>query len=173
MLKSILILLLGTAQAARAADAQVVFSPESETSQPSKLEHAVDNAILAALEVHSDPVAALISLDPENELLLAEPCLLRVLDDDSEPQWMTEGDKLRLRRQGKKFMDITDHEEFYAEQIHILTAGKPREFLPCVSLAHYVRLTYAQTSLSWFMEALSGLCSLRLISRVWLMFSTI
>jgi leucyl aminopeptidase len=36
---------------------------------------------------------------------------------------MTEGDKLRLRRQGKKFVDITDHEEFYAKQVDTL-AGK-------------------------------------------------
>ncbi|KAG5921184.1 hypothetical protein E4U53_003827 [Claviceps sorghi] len=26
--------------------------------------------------------------------------------------WMTEGDKLRLKRQGKKFADLTDHDEF-------------------------------------------------------------
>ncbi|KAJ6114780.1 peptidase family M28 [Penicillium sp. IBT 16267x] len=123
MLKTILILLLGTAHVARAADAQVVFAPVSET--PSKFEHSVDDEILAALKAHSDPVAALISLNPDHESLLAQPRLLRVLGDDSEPQWMTEGDKLRLRRQGKKFVDITDHEEFYAEQIHTQTAGKP------------------------------------------------
>ena len=137
MLKSILILLLGTAHVASAADAQVVFAPGSETPSPSKLEHAVDDAILAALEAHSDPVAALVSLKPESELFLAQPRLLRVLGDDSEPQWMTEGDKLRLRRQGKKFIDITDHEEFYAEQMNTLTAGKPRESYSYVYGANY------------------------------------
>jgi leucyl aminopeptidase len=137
MLKSILILLLGTAHVASAADAQLVFAPESDWT-PSKVQHAVDDAILAALEAHSDPVEALISLDSENESFLAEPRLLRVLGDDSEPQWMTEGDKLRLRRQGKKFIDITDHEEFYAEQVHTLTAGKPRESFTCGSRATYV-----------------------------------
>ncbi|KAJ5930397.1 peptidase family M28 [Penicillium verhagenii] len=123
MLKSFFILLLGTAHIARAADAQVVFAPVSET--PSTHEHNVDEAILAALKAHSDPVAALVSLKPESESLLTQPRLLRILGDDSEPQWMTEGDKLRLRRQGKKFVDITDHEDFYAEQMHTLTAGKP------------------------------------------------
>ncbi|KAJ5769166.1 peptidase family M28 [Penicillium odoratum] len=121
MLKSILILLLGAAHVARATDAQVVFASET----PSAHEHTVDEAILAALKAHSDPVAAFVSLNPESESLLAQPRLLRVLGDDSEPQWMTEGDKLRLRRQGKKFVDITDHEEFYAEQVQSLTAGNP------------------------------------------------
>lgn len=136
MLKSIVMLLLGTAHVASAVGGQVVFAPESET--PSKLQHTVDDAILAALEAHSDPVAALVSLDAENESFLAQPRLLRILGGDSGPQWMTEGDKLRLRRQGKKFIDITDHEEFYADQMHTLTAGKPREFHPCGSLVNYV-----------------------------------
>ncbi|KAJ5614484.1 peptidase family M28 [Penicillium herquei] len=118
--KSIFILLLGTAQLAKATDAQVVFTPHTHQHG----EYKVDEAILAALEAQSDPVAAMIHLSPESEAFLSQPRLLRVLGE-SKPEWMTEGDKLRLRRQGKKFVDITDHEEFYANQVHDYTAGEP------------------------------------------------
>lgn len=88
--------------------------------------HQVDPAILAALEKHSDPVDAFVSLHPEAAEELAQPRLLHVVGEPSA-QWMTEGDKLRLKRQGKKFVDITDHEDFYKEQVHAL-AGEAREF---------------------------------------------
>ena len=120
MLRSIFLLLLGTAQLARASDQQVVFAPSVQR------EHDVDPAILAALEAQSDPVAAMISLDPSSEIFLSQPRLLRV-SGSKEAEWMTEGDKLRLRRQGKKFVDITEHEEFYADRVHELSAGKASE----------------------------------------------
>jgi leucyl aminopeptidase len=47
---------------------------------------------------------------------------------DQKPKWMTEGDKLRLRRHGKKFVDITDHREFYDQQVDTLS-GKASESL--------------------------------------------
>lgn len=87
--------------------------------------HQVDPAILAALEKHSDPVDAFVSLHPEAAEKLAQPRLLHVFGEPSA-QWMTEGDKLRLKRQGKKFVDITEHEDFYKEQVHAL-AGEARE----------------------------------------------
>jgi leucyl aminopeptidase len=92
---------------------------------PSKHHHQVDPAILAALEKHSDPVDAFVSLHPEAAEQLSQPRLLHVVGEPSA-QWMTEGDKLRLKRQGKKFVDITDHEDFYKEQVHAL-AGEARE----------------------------------------------
>ncbi|KAL7939323.1 hypothetical protein V8C35DRAFT_286322 [Trichoderma chlorosporum] len=81
--------------------------------------HPVDPAILAALEKHPDPVDAFVSLHPEAAEQLAQPRLLHVLGEPSA-QWMTEGDKMRLKREGKKFTDITDHEAFYKEQVHAL-----------------------------------------------------
>lgn len=87
--------------------------------------HQVDPAILAALEKYSDPVDAFVSLHPEAAEQLAEPRLLHVLGEP-DAQWLTEGDKLRLKRKGKKFTDITDHESFYKEQVHTL-AGKARK----------------------------------------------
>lgn len=102
-----------------AQDSQVVLAP----SPP---QHAVDPAILAALEAHADPVDAFVSLHPEAAAELAEPRLLHVAGE-KEPRWMTEGDKMRLRRRGSKFADITAHEEFYAQQVGVQTASKPCE----------------------------------------------
>jgi leucyl aminopeptidase len=82
-----------------------------------------ETTIFAALEKHEDPVAAWIALQPEREVELAEPRLLRVMGEQEAPVWMTEGDKMRLRRQGKKFMDVTDHQDFYDQRVDA-KAGK-------------------------------------------------
>ncbi|PYH97635.1 Zn-dependent exopeptidase [Aspergillus ellipticus CBS 707.79] len=68
----------------------------------------------------------MVFLNPDSAALLAQPRLLHVRGEP-KPEWMTEGDKLRLRRSGKKFMDITEHEEFYADPVHALsgTANLP------------------------------------------------
>lgn len=124
MLKSFLVLLLGTAHIAKATESQVVLAPHS--GQYEQGQHNVDEAILDAMEAFSDPVAAMIHLHPEQESILSEPRLLRV-GGEVKPEWMTEGDKLRLRKQGKKFIDITEHADFYADQVHDLAAGKPRK----------------------------------------------
>lgn len=97
---------------------QVVLAPSSS--------HTVDEAILAALKTHADPVDALLSLQPESVIALSEPRLLLVFGEEKS-QWLTEGDKLRLRRAGKKFMDVTDHEEFYSQQMEASTAREPCE----------------------------------------------
>lgn len=96
-------------------------------------EHVVDDSILAALKVHADPVDALLSLQPELAAQLAERRLIHVFGE-AEAVWMTEGDKLRLRRQGKKFRDITDHQELYKDSVNT-QAGKASELkpVPCQS----------------------------------------
>lgn len=129
MLPSLLVLLLSTSQLAFGSsivDNQAILAPPPEVAN-SRAEHVVDEAILSALKTHSDPVAALISLEPDRAEELAEKRLLHVVGDEN-PEWMTEGDKLRLRRQGKKFIDITDHADFYARQVDILS-GKASESL--------------------------------------------
>lgn len=122
------LLLLGSLAGANAAsgDAQRVLGSQT----PSK--HAVDPAILAALEAHNDPVDAWIALHPEVAENLSQPRLLHVAGDKNA-QWMTEGDKLRLRRNGRKFVDITDHHAFYAQQAGAM-AGKARMYTTCDSL---------------------------------------
>jgi bacterial leucyl aminopeptidase len=102
-------------------DTQVVFAPFPEA------EHIAEDTIFAALKRHSDPVAALVSLHPDFAAELAQPRLLHVFGEQ-KPEWMTEGDKLRLRRRGRKFMDITDHQNFYEQQVDASWAGKARKF---------------------------------------------
>lgn len=131
MRASTLLLLWGTAGAALAsphplAESQVVFAPSPEAPNAYG-QHDVDEAILSALNTHSDPVAALVSLRPEAAAFLAEPRLLHVRGED-KPEWMTEGDKIRLRRRGQKFIDITDHHEFYAEQATTASTSNPSEW---------------------------------------------
>lgn len=122
---SAVLLLLGSLASANAAsgDAQRVLGSQT----PSK--HVVDPAILAALEAHKDPVDAWIALHPEVSETLSQPRLLHV-SGDKDAQWLTEGDKLRLRRKGRKFVDITDHHEFYAQQVGTM-AGKARMWNTC------------------------------------------
>lgn len=87
------------------------------SSSDFRLEHVVDDeTILAALAAYPDPVDAMISLQPEMAAQLAESRLIHVFGED-KPRWMKEGDKLRLRQNRKKFMDITDHQEHYADGI--------------------------------------------------------
>ena len=121
------VLLLLSAQlsiASAARGSQAVLQPSHEQPFTQK-QHKVSASIVEALETHQNPVDALLSLHPELAGQLAEPRLLHVAGE-KEPQWMTEGDKMRLRRQNKKFMDITDHHEFYAQQVESSTSGKPR-----------------------------------------------
>ena len=110
----------------REGSQQLVLSPPAN-DEPSAADadvhthteqvHAVDDAILAALNAHDDPVDALISLQPESAAELFEARLIHVFGEP-KPEWMKEADKLRLRRQGKKFMDITNHQDLYAEPMH-------------------------------------------------------
>ncbi|KUI64257.1 Leucine aminopeptidase 1 [Cytospora mali] len=108
----------------RQGSQQVVLAPptgdEPSTSYadvPTEHVHVVDDAIIDTLNTYSDPIEALISLQPESAAELFEPRLIHVFGSP-EPKWMKEGDKLRLRREGKKFMDITDHQELYAEPVN-------------------------------------------------------
>jgi leucyl aminopeptidase len=135
MQMTIIAYILGIANlsAVAALDAQLVLSPISEVSNvlPQHGDHGVDESISAAIKNHPDPVAAYISLQSEDsraetEEVLAEPRLLQIMGA-AKPEWMTEGDKMRLRRKGTKFMDITDHEAFYAGQTHDAAAKRPSE----------------------------------------------
>lgn len=89
--------------------------------------HVVDSSVLAALKTHPDPVDALVFLRPGFAEELAQPRLLHVLGE-TRPEWRTEGDKLRLRRSKRRFVDITDHQDFYQQQMGVTYTGKAREF---------------------------------------------
>lgn len=97
------------ASASLRVDSQVVLGSSTPLDYDAPV-HVVDDAILSALSAYPDPVDALVSLRPELADELAEPRLLHVFGNKT-PEWMTEGDKLRLRRQGLKFKDITDYQD--------------------------------------------------------------
>jgi leucyl aminopeptidase len=118
--------------------------------------HVVDAAILAALDAHADPVDAYISLHPEAADELAEPRLLRIVGED-EPRWMTEGDKMRLRREHKKFADITEHEKFYVEQAWTNVAGEAH--LPNLTHQRYVKPLFRQVSTERMYDVLKHMTS--------------
>src|SRR3569833_1962510 len=99
--------------------------------------HVVEEAILSALDTYPDPVDALVSLRPDLEASLSEPRLLHVLGK-ATAEWMAEGDKLRLRRQNKKFMDITEHQDFYEKQEAISIACKASKFHESESSSLYL-----------------------------------
>jgi leucyl aminopeptidase len=151
-------------------DEQAVLAPPQDQRAPHTCaEHAVDNAVLAALKTHSDPVAALLSLQPESAAELAQPRLLHVIGEQA-PEWMTEGDKLRLRRQGKKFLDITDHEEFYAQQLDTLAGKASMSFLRSIRVLSFTRF---QISPIWRTSGLSSHSSLISRRRGWKKFLSV
>ncbi|KAI0487707.1 peptidase [Xylaria cf. heliscus] len=121
-------------------DSQVVLGASDSLDSNDDIPiHVVDDAILAALDAHPDPVDALVSLRPELADELAEPRLLHVFGRDA-PQWMTEGDKLRLRRGGHKFKDITD----YQDDVSITFAGDAH--LPPLSHQSLVKPLFSKIS---------------------------
>ena len=71
---------------------------------PSITDH--ESQILSVLSRIDDPVEAMIHLYPSTAQELAEPRLLE-LSNETAARWMTEGDKLRLRRAEVDFADLT------------------------------------------------------------------
>ncbi|KAI1127250.1 hypothetical protein F5Y10DRAFT_198591 [Nemania abortiva] len=151
LLKLLLFLGLSASQvsASLRADSQIVLSSSDSPDRDTPV-HAVDDAILAALEAHPDPVDALVSLRPDLADELAEPRLLHVLGHGA-PRWMTEGDKLRLRRKGQKFKDITD----YQDDASVSFAG--RAHLPKLTHQRLVKPLFAKVSTDAMRDALTRL----------------
>ena len=125
------------------ANALLPAQPQSAISAPplrgwTAPLHEVDANILEVLEVHDDPVKALLALQPELEEELAEPRLLQIFGE-THLQWKTEGDKLRLRRMGKRFIDLTGQED-------LLDSESAPVQPPCESgraMRDYIKLTSA------------------------------
>ncbi|GAP86703.1 putative peptidase family M28 [Rosellinia necatrix] len=132
-------------------DSQVVLGPSTYLDRDIPV-HVVDDAILVAVQTHPDPVDALVSLRPELADELAEPRLLHVFGHGT-PQWMTEGDKLRLRRNGRKFKDITD----YQDEVASWRAGHAH--LPELSHQALVKPLFPKISTDTMRGALTRLTS--------------
>lgn len=122
---SLLLLLATHAAASRSGNSQAPLRSPSQQGD-NGVPHEVDPAILAALKQHADPVDALVSLHPEMATKMAEKRLLRIAGD-AEPRWMTEGDKMRLRRKRTKFTDVTDFQDFHVQAAS--ETAKPRKSL--------------------------------------------
>jgi leucyl aminopeptidase len=105
--------------------------------------HHVDPNILSAIEAHSDPVDAFVALNPESMDILSERRLLRIPGNPT-PKWLTEGDKMRLRRQGQKFIDITDYQESIHQVMSASSSQKPH--LPELSHQRYVKPLFSKIS---------------------------
>ncbi|WRT64463.1 uncharacterized protein IL334_001395 [Kwoniella shivajii] len=114
--------------------------------------HEVHPSILSALDEYDDPVDALVALKPDLKQMMAEPRLLWIFGEEQTRQgiWMTEGDKLRLRRENKKFMDLTDN-DFGMEQA--LMAGKANT--PSLTHQKYVRPVFADLRTSTMYDVLA------------------
>ena len=103
----------------------VTAAPQQLTFAGPEVVHEVHSSILSAIDSYPDPVDALLSLRPDLENSLSAPRLLDVAGQD-QAIWMTEGDKLRLRREGRFFIDITDRPDAVAVNTQTL-AGKASE----------------------------------------------
>jgi leucyl aminopeptidase len=97
------------------ASAAIIDQPLQEVLGRPKVNVLTDgdrNAIIEQLlATYDDPVHVMRLLDPENASELDSPRLLQIFG--TEAVWMTEGDKLRLRRQGLGFIDLTNHQDLY------------------------------------------------------------
>ncbi|WVQ98385.1 hypothetical protein IAU59_005508 [Kwoniella sp. CBS 9459] len=113
-------------------------------SSSAAVHHEVHPSIQSAIDTFSDPVDALLSLKPELEEMMAEKRLIWVFENGPrEGMWMTEGDKLRLRRQGKKFMDLTEAPDPLGSD---LMAGHAHT--PNITHQRYVRPVFADLKTS-------------------------
>ncbi|KAH8172477.1 peptidase family m28 domain-containing protein [Sarocladium implicatum] len=152
MLRNALPLLVATSCLAPlvAADSQQVLAPHTDPA-------VVNQALVEeTLKIHDDPVDAYLAIHPEAVDELRQPRLMRVAG--AEAEWLTEGDKMRLRRKGLKFIDITDHTDFYEEHAaQAASADKPR--LPDLKYQRSVKPLFPNISTDRMREVLGHLTS--------------
>ncbi|KAK1963422.1 peptidase family M28 [Colletotrichum sublineola] len=153
-----LLLLLGSSQLVLGSPGdQVVIAQTAEehVAAVPGTAWAVDSSIHAALQKHADPVDALISLQPEMAAKMSEARLIHVFDE-KKAEWMTEGDKLRLRRKGRKFRDITDFQELYKDSVDA-QSGKAN--LPKIAHQHLIRPLFPKVNQTEMHDVLEHMTS--------------
>ncbi|KAJ6444570.1 peptidase [Purpureocillium lavendulum] len=145
-----------SASASAIAEQQRVLVGPAAPQQQALRHAVVDPAIVRALDAHADPVDALLALQPGLAAEMAAPRLLHLAGDE-KPQWMTEGDKLRLRRRRRKFADVTDFEDFYARQREVGALAADKAHLPELVNQRLVKPLIAQVSTERMRGALERL----------------
>ncbi|EPQ50990.1 Zn-dependent exopeptidase [Gloeophyllum trabeum ATCC 11539] len=113
--------LAAVSRLASAADPQVVLDNAASVILDSIL---VDQLVQQLSLSHDDPVVLYRAVDPAGAADLDEPRLLQIAGDGNPPTWMTEGDKLRLRRAGLKFVDLTETQDLGSRNARRLTGTK-------------------------------------------------
>ncbi|ORX38701.1 peptidase family M28 [Kockovaella imperatae] len=134
------------------------LQPKSQLSFSSKdlsAQHVVDESIYMAMERYDDPVLALLSIQPELAETLAEKRLIQVFGDDG-PVWMTEGDKLRLRRERKKFMDVTD---FHDDSLHASAIVPQEPHMPPFTQHAWVKPCFEDVDTNHMRDVLTHMTS--------------
>lgn len=97
-----------------------VFTPQSQQILRGNIE-ITEADIKYLLATHNDdPVEVMRLIDPAHAEVLNEPRLIEVFG--TEPVWLTEGDKLRFKKQGLSFIDLTGH-----ENISMFTASSNKD----------------------------------------------
>lgn len=87
--------------ASRQSPDQTIFVPSSSSFSPESFDASID------------PVELYVSLQPEKKSEFSRPVLLQIAGSAAKPEWFTEGDKLRLRKEGIKFRDLTGFEDLF------------------------------------------------------------
>ncbi|WVF69440.1 hypothetical protein IAT40_004217 [Kwoniella sp. CBS 6097] len=119
-------------------------------STSAALHHEVSPSVQLAIDAFTDPVDALLSLKPELEEMMAEKRLIWVFEDGpKEGLWMTEGDKLRLRKKGKKFMDLTDSQDTLGGSFMAGHANTPN-----ITHQRFIRPVFADLKISHMNDVL-------------------
>ena len=112
-LPAVLTILLSTADVIKSSPVssspdQLALQAPHHLPNHSKLLDAQTIRDLASPEF--DVIALLKELEPEKAHELDEPRFLRIFGEE-HGKWMTEGDKVVLRRMGRKFIDLTGRED--------------------------------------------------------------
>lgn len=97
----------------------VVAGPAAQTVLSNEDRIATIETLLA---IHDDPVhvTRLLYSGDASGSGLDEPRLLQIMGTD-EKQWLTEGDKLRLRKNGVGFIDLTDFQDMDGSALALMS----------------------------------------------------
>ncbi|TFK52279.1 Zn-dependent exopeptidase [Heliocybe sulcata] len=120
-------------------------------------DHLVTDALAQRIHglslLYPDPVDLYKAVDPAGAADLDEPRLLRIPGLDGT-QWMTEGDKLGLRRQGVKFIDVTETQDLGVRNAARVQAASGNATYPDISYRDQVKDVISKLSTDYMLDIL-------------------